>query len=415
MNTSTEQPAPELSPDGDAPPKRRLWRRLPRWLRIILTSCAAVVTAVLLLVAGVWWYLHPGVERIDGVVYGQRHEHPLTLDVIRPAHPNGYGIALMVSGSWKSGGAGAAPVWMIAPLLRRGYTIFAICHVSQPEASVMEIIEDVNRAVRYVRHHADEYGIDPDHLGVTGASAGGHLSLMLATRGGPGPADAADQVDRESSAVEAVAIFFPVTDLLNLGNSTENLGDGGPPKSFRQAFGPDAADLEKWKEIGRVFADLLHHARNAAGVDLPRRRRHPHAVGTDRVVPRPRPADEGEEVDVVVHPGGRHGWLTMIWDIRHFADWFDEHLRRSLGAVSRQVLASNKWPRRALICRRRQSTMTFDQSRRRNQTFARIPPVHTNNRDESHHDHPPHVAFCFCRTCPRLARRHGGRRTPPHS
>ncbi|MCA9099635.1 MAG: alpha/beta hydrolase [Planctomycetales bacterium] len=332
MNTSTEQPAPELSPDGDAPPKRRLWRHLPRWLRIILTSCAAVVTAVLLLVAGVWWYLHPGVERIDGVVYGQRHEHPLTLDVIRPAHPNGYGIALMVSGSWKSGGAGAAPVWMIAPLLRRGYTIFAICHVSQPEASVMEIIEDVNRGVRYVRHHADEYGIDPDHLGVTGASAGGHLSLMLATRGGPGPADAADPVDRESSAVEAVAIFFPVTDLLNLGNSTENLGDGGPPKSFRQAFGPDAADLETWKEIGRACSPIYFITPEMPPVLI-------YHGDADTLTPleqtewfRDRAADEGEEVAVVVHPGGRHGWLTMIWDIRHFADWFDEYLRGEASA-----------------------------------------------------------------------------------
>ena len=43
---------------------------------------------------------------------------------------------------------------MMAPLLRRGYTIFAIYHISQPEATVMEIIEDMHRGVRFVRHHA---------------------------------------------------------------------------------------------------------------------------------------------------------------------------------------------------------------------------------------------------------------------
>ncbi len=79
-------------------------------------------------------------------------------------------------------------------------TGFAVYHVSQPEASVMEIAEEVSRAVRYIRHHARDYGADPQRLGVTGGSAGGHLSLLLATRGGPGPADAADPVDRESSA-----------------------------------------------------------------------------------------------------------------------------------------------------------------------------------------------------------------------
>ncbi len=34
----------------------------------------------------------------------------------------------------------------------------------------------------------------------------------------------------------------------------------------------------------------------------------------------------GRRVKLVVHPGGQHGWLTMIWDIRKFADWFDQHL-----------------------------------------------------------------------------------------
>jgi acetyl esterase/lipase len=120
----------------------------------------------------------------------------------------------------------------------------------------MEIVEDVNRAVRDIRHHARDYGVDPQHLGVTGGSAGGHLSLMLATRGGLGPADAADFIDCESSVVQAVAIFFPVTDLLNLGNSTENPGDGGPPKSFVRAFGPQSTNLAVWKVIGHEVSPI---------------------------------------------------------------------------------------------------------------------------------------------------------------
>ena len=147
---------------------------------------------------------------------------------------------------------------MVAPLLRRGYTVFDVYHISQPEATVMEIVEEVNRAVRYIRHHARDYGVDPQRLGVTGGSAGGHLSLMLATRGGPGPADAADPIDRESSAVQAVAIFFPVTDLLNLGSSTENLGDGGPPKSFVKAFGPQSTNLAVWKVIGHDVSPIYY-------------------------------------------------------------------------------------------------------------------------------------------------------------
>src|SRR5437867_3770798 len=209
--------------------------KLPRLLRITLTALAAIIAVVAIGVASVWIYLHPDVRRTNGLVYGQRHGRNLTLDVVRPANPNGVGVLLMVSGGWKSS-AGSFRPWMAAALFRRGYTVFAVYHVSQPEATVMEITEDVNRAVRYVRHHAREYGVDPARLGVTGGSAGGHLSLMLATRGGPGLAAAGDPIETESSAVQAVAIFYPVTDLLNLGDSTENLHDGGPPKSFVRAF-----------------------------------------------------------------------------------------------------------------------------------------------------------------------------------
>jgi acetyl esterase/lipase len=281
----------------------------------------------LAVIAGcIFWYFHPAVTRTDGVVYGQRHGQDLTLDIIRPQHTNGLGIALMVSGGWKSAKPGETPTWLMAPVLRRGYTLFAICHISQPEATVMEIIDDANRGIRFIRYHADEYDIDPRRLGVTGGSAGGHLSLMVATRGGPGAADAPDPVDCESSAVEAVAIFYPVTDLLNLGKSTENPGDGGPPISFVKAFGPNSTDLPTWKNIGRETSPIYHVTSELPPVLI-------YHGDADTLVPleqserfQARARQYGAEVQLVVHPGGHHGWLTMLWDTRKFADWFDLYL-----------------------------------------------------------------------------------------
>ena len=69
-----------------------------------------------------------------------------------------------MSGGWKSGKPGSFREWMGAPLLRHGYTLFAVYHVSQPE-TVMEIIDDMHRAVRFVRHQARDYGVDPQRLG----------------------------------------------------------------------------------------------------------------------------------------------------------------------------------------------------------------------------------------------------------
>ena len=217
--------------------------------------------------------------------------------------------------------------WMLAPLLRRGYTVFGISHLSQPKATVMEIVDDVNRGVRYVRHHAAEYNVNPAQLGVTGGSSGGHLSLMLATRGGPGPADSSDPIDAESSAVQAVAIFYPVTDLLNLGESTENPGDGGPPISFAKGFGPGATNLTLWKEIGHGLSPIFFVTSNLPPTLI-------YHGDADTLVPldqserfQAEAKKAGRNVVLVVHPGGKHGWLTMLWDIRKFADWFDQHLR----------------------------------------------------------------------------------------
>jgi len=304
--------------------RHRVWKGCKRILLLggVLLALAAA------LAGGLWWYFHPDHTRVDGVAYGSRNGKPLTLDVLRSEKPNGLAVALMVSGGWKSGKAGSAPAWMMAPLLRRGYTVFAVCHISQPEATVMETVEDVNRAIRFIRSRAKEYGIDPARLGVTGGSAGGHLSLMLATRGGPGSRDAADPVDRESSEVQAVAIFYPVTDLLNLGSSTENLGDGGPPKSFVRAFGPQSTNLAVWRDIGRAMSPL-HQVHDSLPPVLI------YHGDADTLTPldqserfRDKARALGNTLELVVHRGGKHGWLTMLWDIRSFADWFDRHLAK---------------------------------------------------------------------------------------
>jgi acetyl esterase/lipase len=302
--------------------------KIRRIVRVGLFALLTVVAVIAVTVGGFWWYFHPPFERTDRIVYTQRRGVDLTLDLVRPSRPNGLGIVVMVSGGWRSGPEGFRP-WMTAPLLRRGYTILAVSHMSQPQATVMEIVEDVNRAVRSIRHNAREYGIDPNRLGVAGGSAGGHLSLMLATRGGPGTPDAADPIDRESSAVQAAAVFFPVTDLLNLGHSTENTGDGGPPKSFVKAFGPQATDMAAWKQIGRDMSPIYHITTALPPVLII----HGDA---DTLTPLEqsewfvaRAREAGRTIKLVVRAGKMHGWPTMLWDVRQFADWFDRHLKRA--------------------------------------------------------------------------------------
>ncbi len=323
--------------DPPTPGRRR------RLLRRLFLAGAALLLLAGAAAAGVWWYFHPPCEHRPGIVYGARGGHPLSLDLVRPAHPNGAGVLLMVSGAWKSK-PGRFDPWMAAPLLRRGYTVFAVSHRSQPQAAVQDTVADIHRAARFVRHHAADYGIDPARLGVTGGSSGGHLSLMLATRGGPGPADAPDPVDRESSAVQAAAIFFPVTNLLDLGASTENAGEGGPPRSFRAAFGDAGRDPARWPALARELSPVFQaHAGQAPVYIL-----HGDA---DTLTPleqsewfREASAKAGAPpVEIEVRPGRGHGWPTLPLEVRRFADWFDRHLGAA-GAAARRQTGSSRPP-----------------------------------------------------------------------
>jgi acetyl esterase/lipase len=302
-------------------PVRRVRGILAVGAIIMLTLAMGIVAAV----AAAWIYFHPKYEWTRGVVYGERNGTELTLDVVSPAKPNGVGVVFVVSGGWKSGTGSFRP-WLAAPLLRHGYTVFPVYHLSQPDASVSEIFEDVSRGVRFVRAHAKDYGIDPNRLGVTGGSAGGHLSLMLATRGEPGPADAEDAVARESSGVQSVAIFYPVTDLTDLTGSTEYAGEGQPPKSFLKAFRQEPLDLPRWQETSQALSPILHLSERLPPTLI-------HHGNADTLVPfsqSKRFIEKAEQLGCTVHlkevPDAGHGWLTMPLDIMAFADWFDRTL-----------------------------------------------------------------------------------------
>src|SRR5205809_1089093 len=68
--------------------------------------------------------------RTEDVIYGRKFGTALTLDVFQPAKPNGYGIAMMVSGGWFSSHEAISPKFFQA-LLDRGYTVIAVVHGSQ--------------------------------------------------------------------------------------------------------------------------------------------------------------------------------------------------------------------------------------------------------------------------------------------
>ena len=196
-----------------------------------------------------------GLRRTE-VIYGRKFGTALTLDVLQPAKTNGLGVIWVISGGFYSDHNGINPPYCKA-LLDEGYTVFAVVHGSQPRFTVLEIAEDMHRAVRWIRHHAADYSVRPDRLGVTGSSAGGHLSLTLGTQGHDGDPKAKDPVDRESSRVQAVACFFPPTDFENWGAPGDTqVGVGKVGRQFYGAFGSRSDTLESRLEYGRLISPI---------------------------------------------------------------------------------------------------------------------------------------------------------------
>jgi acetyl esterase/lipase len=155
------------------------------------------------------------VQITPDVVYGHKHGLALTMDVYQPReNANGAGVLFMVSGGWFS--IWAPPektMGLFEPLLDEGFTVFAVRHGSSPKFVIPEIVPDVRRSVRFVRMNAKRWKVDPERLGVSGGSAGGHLSLMLGTTGDDGDPEAKDELARTSSRVAGVVAYFPPTDL----------------------------------------------------------------------------------------------------------------------------------------------------------------------------------------------------------
>jgi acetyl esterase/lipase len=302
---------------------------MSRWF----LSLAIVVLAVMPVAAA-----EPTPERERDVIYGRKFGTCLTMDVFHPKQKNGAGVIFAVSGGWFSSHEAIGAVALYnGELLKRGYTVFAVVHGSQPKYTVPECVEDMQRSVRFIRHNAKRFGIEPDRIGVTGASAGCHLSLMLATTGKDGDASAKDPVDRESSRVQAAAGFFPPTDFFNYGEPGKD-GDQflrgyglAMPFDFRdndQKKGSSPVSPEKRKEILKRISPIYHIDDRTAPCLIV------HG-DKDTLVPIQQAQtfiDKMKEqklhAELIVHEGGAHGWAGMDKEVVKIADWFGAHLTK---------------------------------------------------------------------------------------
>jgi alpha-L-fucosidase len=144
-------------------------------------------------VANIPYGVVSGAQRLD-ILYPPNAKHPL------PAIINIHG------GGWYAGGKGGeTTLAMLCRFAESGFVALSIDYRLSDEATFPAAVEDCKQAVRWLRAHATDYNVDPERIGVIGASAGGHLSAMLAVTRPEDEFDRAGRYLEYSSAVQAAA------------------------------------------------------------------------------------------------------------------------------------------------------------------------------------------------------------------
>lgn len=242
-------------------------------------------------------------EVIRNVVYGQKDGLAMVMDVYQPDNnANGAAVAYMISGGWMS-----SPMMqnayesMFVPLVDAGYTVFAVRHGSSPRYNVLEAWSDVSQAFQFIGNNAAEYGVDPERIGVSGISAGGHLSLMLGL-------SSDDQAHRPA----AVVAYMPPTNLRGMTGPNDNF----PALNFDAALAPTVSPVD-FASAGDPPVLLVHGDADDL-VDISHSEHMYQALESADIVR-----------DFVVIEGAGHGLFTGndgVVAANALKGWFDQHL-----------------------------------------------------------------------------------------
>lgn len=242
-------------------------------------------------------------ETIRNVVYGQKDGLAMVMDVYRPdGNANGAAVAYMISGGWMS-----SPMMqnayetMFVPLVDAGYTVFAVRHGSSPRYNVLEAWSDVSQAFQFIGNNAADYGVDPTRIGVSGISAGGHLSLMLGLSS-----------DEQRHRPAAVVAYMPPTNLRGMTGPNDNF----PALNFDASLAPTVSPID-FVSAGDPPVLLVHGDADEL-VAISHSQSMYEALEAAGIVR-----------DFVVIEGAGHGLFTGadgVTAANALKGWFDQHL-----------------------------------------------------------------------------------------
>lgn len=309
-------------------------------MKRLVNSLILMVVVIQVVIAG------NKVKRLSDVVYDHRDGAALVLDALIPEKQNGMAVFVMVSGGWSSFNAAYYPnegqpyAFGLRKFTDKGITLFLVSHGSRPRYKVPEIIDQVQRAIQYVRYNARTFGVDPAKFGIIGSSSGGHLSVSAGVFGKDAVSEAGyrkahslkdtdpvDPVNLVSSKVQAVACFFPPVNLVNYQHPDSTFADFKNVAIFLDAFGV-TRDMpkDKVKEVFKqsspyFFIDkttppmLIFHGTKDLLV--------PYSQATGLIQ---KLKDNAVPCRLITKEGAGHGWPYNKADDQEIINWFEHYL-----------------------------------------------------------------------------------------
>ena len=292
----------------------------PRGLALMLVAlCCLTVCGCTAL--KVQWAMR-SVKVNQNIAFAQVDGRSLGLDIYSPKKTSGKlpVVVWIHGGSWNSGSKDVCPIGFMAA---QNLAVVSLDYRLVPAATFPAQLHDCKAAIRWLRANAAKYNLDADHIGIFGASAGGHLALLLATT--------ADNPKMEgdvggnlnfSSRVQCVCAFYPPTDLNRLVSN---------PK-IRASPDGDVAKL-----IGGAVADNVDKANFASPLYYVDKKCAPVFLmhgGADELVPPEQSKiffealkNAGVEAQLEIIPGQGHGIIAPPAPAKKIHQFFQTHLK----------------------------------------------------------------------------------------
>jgi acetyl esterase/lipase len=225
-------------------------------MRLIFGCAMFAATAALAQIPGGFGQPAPlpaGVKAERNIPYVEHGHRNQVLDLFLPEKPSDKPLPLVIwihGGAWFAGGQGSPPVLY---LVHQGFAVASIQYRFSQDAIWPAQAYDCKAAIRFLRANAGKYNFDPNHFGVGGDSAGGHLAAFIGTSGDVKEMEGDLGNTNVSSRVQAVVDWFGPTDLLVMGQQA------GPHSMIQH----DSADSPESRLMGGPVQEKSDLAKTA--------------------------------------------------------------------------------------------------------------------------------------------------------